>query len=91
MGLAVLPARLETELSQLARLWTGQESHVDLSVHLEWLESLKEKYDPGTEDEARKILELETGKKFMRVLEDAGVYKDNEEGKQAFERFVSAL
>lgn len=91
MGLAVLPARLETELGDLARLFIGQRVDSDLSAHKQWLQDLKEQYDPQTEEEARNILQVETGKKFMRVLEDAGVFKDNESGHKAFERFTSHL
>ena len=91
MGLAVLPARLETELSELSRLWIGQAGEDDLSAHLPWLESLKSAYEPKTADEARDILEIETGKKFMRVLQDAGVFKDSRMGHEAFSRFVESI
>ena len=37
----------------------------------------------------RTIVENEVGKTFVKVLEDAGVYKRDEAGKAAFLRFVS--
>ena len=37
------------------------------------------------------ILLRETGKVFAAVLEDAGVYKNTEEGRTAFLRFVEAV
>ena len=37
------------------------------------------------------ILHKEIGDVFMQVLEDSGVYKRNEEGQAAFDRFVASL
>ena len=37
------------------------------------------------------ILHKEVGNVFVHVLEDAGVYKCTEEGREAFMRFVQAL
>lgn len=37
------------------------------------------------------ILKKEIGNVFVKVLEDAGVYKCTEEGRQAFMRFVQTL
>ena len=37
------------------------------------------------------ILEHETGQVFVKVLEDAGVFKRNTEGALAFERFINIL
>ena len=33
----------------------------------------------------------ENGEVFVKVLEDAGVYKCTEEGRKAFERFINTL
>ena len=37
------------------------------------------------------IIHAEVGKVFGQVLEDAGVFKRTESGKEAFKRFVSTL
>ena len=37
------------------------------------------------------ILQEEIGKVFVRVLEDAGVYKCTPEGREAFDRFLRVL
>ena len=58
-----------------------------LNKHASWAEELQKKYDFQTDD-ALSIILQETGKVFAAVLEDAGVYKNNPEGKQAFARFV---
>ena len=38
---------------------------------------------------ADEILKQEVGKIFVRVLQDAGVYKRDEKGQQGFERFMA--
>lgn len=37
------------------------------------------------------IIHAEVGKVFGQVLEDSGVFKRTESGKEAFKRFVSTL
>ena len=93
MGLAVLPGRLREELSALAEATcTGRDISNDevLGKHAPWLAELKEQYT-FTEENAMEILLKETGKVFSAVLEDAGVYKNTEEGRAAFLRFAEAV
>ena len=90
MGLAVLPSRLKGELTNLAAaIVDGRDIAADevLSKHGDWVEELKAKYT-FTADNALDIILKETGKVFSEVLEDAGVYKCDEEGRAAFDRFV---
>ena len=90
MGLAVLPSRLKQELTDLARAaWEGSDISASetLAKHGPWLAKLKQAYT-FTEENAMQILLQETGKVFAAVLEDAGVYKNTPEGKQAFARFI---
>jgi len=90
MGLAVLPSRLKKELADLAEaIVAGKDIAVDetLSKHAAWVEELKKQYT-FTAENAHGIILKETGKVFSQVLEDAGVYKNTEEGKKAFLRFV---
>ncbi|MBP3683341.1 MAG: UDP-glucose--hexose-1-phosphate uridylyltransferase [Oscillospiraceae bacterium] len=93
MGLAVLPSRLKGELTDLAAaVAAGQDVSGDerLGKHAAWVEELKQQYT-FTEENAMEILMQETGKVFAGVLEDAGVYKNTEEGRAAFQRFVDAV
>ena len=93
MGLAVLPARLKTELAALAdALVKGSDIRGDevLSKHADWAEDLQKKYT-FTADNAMGILQDEVGKVFAQVLEHAGVYKRTDEGKAAFLRFVESV
>lgn len=95
MGLAVLPARLETELQQLADMLVKGETsiahHEDLEKHDEWYRYMLGKYETFTADTAMNVLKEEVGLKFARVLEDAGVFKRDEAGIAAFQRFVESL
>ena len=53
-------------------------------------EELKMQYT-FTAENAEEILKAEVGKVFAKVLEHAGVYKRNEDGKAAFMRFVDCV
>ena len=91
MGLAILPPRLKEEVEQVAAYLVGEDVLVS-DYHQEWADELKENH-PDLKD---KIQALETvqesvGKIFARVLEDAGVYKQTEEGQAAFMRFVEQV
>ena len=93
MGLAVLPSRLKGELTALAEaVAAGKDVRQDeaLSKHADWVEQLKETY-MFTPENSLDILLQETGRVFSQVLEDAGVYKCNEEGRKAFLAFVDAV
>lgn len=93
MGLAVLPSRLKSELSQLADvLVQGGDLRADEAIakHADWAEELKKRYT-FTADNVMDILHTEVGRVFARVLEDAGVYKCTSEGRAAFERFINSV
>ncbi|MBR1848097.1 MAG: UDP-glucose--hexose-1-phosphate uridylyltransferase [Lachnospiraceae bacterium] len=94
MGLAVLPARLQKEMQDLeSAILEGKDLRSDetLAKHADWVEEFLPKYDTVTKDNIHGILQEEIGLVFSQVLEDAGVYKRNEEGKKAFDRFLAAL
>lgn len=91
MGLAVLPARLKSELQDVKNFLTGS-NHSVATSHQKWAEQLKKKYgELRDEEKARTILQKEVGYKFARVLEDAGVFKQTESGYLAFKQFIQAL
>ena len=91
MGLAILPPRLKEEVEQVATYLVGKDVSV-ADYHQEWADELKESH-PGLTDkvQALEIVQESVGKIFARVLEDAGVYKQTEEGQAAFMRFVEQV
>ena len=94
MGLAVLPARLKEELELLARyILEGKDPAQNemLEKHAEWVKGFLPKYQNITEENVMEILQEEVGQVFVHVLEDAGVYKYTEEGREAFKRFLGTL
>ena len=91
MGLAVLPARLKDEMAELSdAILTGKDlrSTETLASHADWVEGFLPKYDSITEENVMDIIHEEIGLVFSEVLKCAGVYKCDEEGRNAFTRFV---
>lgn len=93
MGLAVLPARLLEEMEAVKDgilagkdLWADEKT----ALHAEWAEEFMKKYGRVSREELNSIVEQEIGLVFAQVLEDAGVYKRTEEGREAFSRFLKA-
>ncbi|MCC8025133.1 MAG: UDP-glucose--hexose-1-phosphate uridylyltransferase [Clostridium sp.] len=98
MGLAVLPSRLKTELAGLAEyIVEGKDirSNESLEKHGDWVEEFlpvyRQKGIAITRDNVESVLQEEVGHVFARVLEDAGVYKCNEEGRRYFGRFLKSV
>ncbi len=94
MGLAVLPARLKGEMERLAEaIVTGEDIRKDeeLAKHADWVEECLPNYERVNRDNIMEILHKEIGNVFMEVLEDAGVYKRDDAGRAAFDRFLSML
>ena len=88
MGLAVLPSRLKGELTALAEaIKTGAPIEGDLKKHATWIEEIRSRRQLNGENAMDVLLE-ETVRVFAAVLEDAGVYKCNTEGRAAFLRFI---
>ncbi len=93
MGLAVLPARLKDEISLMCRAISEDRSFTEIpeiAKHAAWFDAFKNEYDFSAES-AEEIIKAEIGKTFVRVLSDAGVYKDTPEGEGAFMRFVDSV
>ena len=90
MGLAVLPARLKKEMSMIEdAILTGKDlrSIEEISKHADWIDEWKDSYDLSSSSGINEALRTETGKTFAKVLECAGVYKNDED----FMRFINTL
>lgn len=94
MGLAVLPSRLKNEMELLADCLVNHKSleeQEELKKHIDWVHGFVPKYNKITKENVMDILKEEVGQVFVKVLEDAGVYKCNKEGREAFEKFILSL
>jgi len=94
MGLAILPARLKTEMAGVKdAILTGKDLREDeaLAKHADWVDEFSKKYTDINSANADAILRDEIGLVFSKVLECAGVYKRTADGKAAFERFIDAV
>ena len=94
MGLAVLPARLEKEMGILADYLVNKKdikTNEIIAKHAEWAEGFASNYKEINSENVMKILEKEIGNVFVKVLEDAGVFKRTPEGKKAFKKFIEVL
>ena len=93
MGLAVLPARLKEEMRILGeKLVAGADLYADevTALHADWANEFKKNYTI-TADNVDAIIKDEVGKVFSKVLEHAGVYKLDEQGKEGFLRFIDEV
>src|SRR5690625_5233727 len=86
MGLAVLPARLKAEIIEIVKFIRNEANGV-VDYHHNWATDLQKKYgDEYSYQDLTKIVYKELGYKFQEILEDAGVFKQTEEGMRAFKR-----
>ena len=106
MGLAILPPRLVGELAAVrAHLLEGVSAGADVDAvraaldadpasasHAAWAaEVYGRRAGELTEEAAEQVLRDEVGAVFGHVLEDAGVFKWDEDGRAAQMRFVASL
>ena len=94
MGLAVLPARLKSEMAAMEHAILAEEpldADERIAPHAAWAQEFLKNYDDVNESNIHKIVQDEIGKVFAKVLDCAGVYKCTEEGRDAFMRFINTL
>lgn len=91
MGLAVLPSRLKEEMALLREAILEKkelESIPALKIHIPWAKEILKRHTALSEESIDAVLQEEIGLVFAQVLEDAGVFKRNEKGFAAFDRFM---
>lgn len=95
MGLAILPSRIKSEMELLARcIIEGKDirSFDELLKHADWAEEFIPKYEGKINKEnVDEILKVEIGKVFVKVLEDAGVFKRDKKGREYFMKFIESV
>ncbi len=99
MGLAVLPSRLKSEMEEISKIISesggdpvitenAMRKNETLIKHIDWVLGFIPKYSVFTEENIDAMIKNEIGKVFCQVLNDAGVYKCTEEGREGFRRFI---
>lgn len=94
MGLAILPSRLKEEIELLKDYILNHKnirSNKEIEKHGDWVDEFLKNYSLVDEKNIDTILQDEIGMVFMQVLEQAGVYKNDQNGLKNFEKFVSFL
>jgi len=95
MGLAVLPARLKEELNVIKEYLINKIADISndktVEKHSDWYRYLLEKHSNISEENAYEILQEEVGLKFLEVLCHAGVFKRDNTGFVAFDKFINTL
>jgi len=94
MGLAVLPSRLASELKLLSEVLSKREdvsSYESIEKHTDWSKQILSKHPELNISNAYDIVLQETGIVFTKVLEHAGVYKRDEVGLSAFDKFINSI
>lgn len=89
MGLAILPPRLKEEIAFVKAFLLDEIGLDEVSpIHQYWAQELKLQHT-FTEENNQELIEQAIVKKFQRVLEDAGVFKQTPSGRQAFLDFAA--
>ena len=89
MGRAILPGRLKSELEEVKKYWLGQDNQMAAS-HQEWADQIKAENEI-TSANVDTVMEQALVEVFEQVLQDAGVFKNNEYGDQGWDKFITAL
>ena len=93
MGLAVLPARLKTEMELLAKAIAEKaDIRADeiLGKHADWVDMLNAKYDITAEN-VDDILRKEIGIAYSEILEQCGVFARDEKGRAQLKKFIASV
>ena len=94
MGLAVLPARLKKEMQLLEdAIISGADldSIPEIASHVPWAKERILSRSDISPANIHGIVQEEIGKVFAKVLDCAGVYKCDENGRNAFMKFIATL
>ena len=93
MGLAVLPARLKSEMESLAKaIVENADIRADevLEKHADWVDMLKAKHDITAEN-VDSIIKEEIGIVYSEILEQCGVFARDEKGRAQLKKFTESV
>ena len=89
MGRAILPGRLKSELEEVKKYLLDQDNQMAES-HKEWADELKQN-NQITAANVENVLHQGLVEVFEEVLQCAGVFKNNADGDQGWQKFIDAL
>lgn len=89
MGRAILPGRLKSELEEVKKYWLGQDNKMAIS-HEEWADQIKAEQNITAEN-VDAVMQQALVEVFEQVLQDAGVFKNNADGDEGWDKFITAL
>lgn len=90
MGLAVLPARLKTEMQAMKDYLLDGTCSDLLDSHLGWLQNLQQSMT-WTKENVEEQLQEEVGKVFVEGLRHCGIYSFDEKGDIAFQKLIDTI
>ena len=93
MGRFILPGRLDYQLKEVEKFLTGENKEIaeNMTIHTDMIHELVEKYGTAlSEEEAHKIVVERVEWVCERILENTAVFKNDEQGVAAFNRFLTA-
>jgi UDPglucose--hexose-1-phosphate uridylyltransferase len=94
LGRAILPGRLNDEFEVIKKILSGirtlnNEEIKAVEKHAKWIDELSLKYGlKNNTDETVEIIRHEVGVKYLKVLEDVSVFKNNLNGVISFKNFL---
>lgn len=96
MGVFVLPGRLKHELDLVKRSLMGEsinsQEYPEVEIHLDWVASMKKSVNtPLSEDDANALIQQEMGRICFEVIDCAAVFKDTEDGRLGFTKFMESM
>ena len=94
LGMAILPAKTGKELKLLAdKILNCEDLRSDDTTkkYAPWVENFIVEYDDISSDNIMGILENEAGKVYLKILENNSIFKRDEIGQKAFEKFINTL
>lgn len=89
MGVAVLPPCFAEDLIEIESYVLDKENRLE-SKYRGWADQLK-KENTVNESNVKAIIQKEVGQAFVELLANASVYKQTQEGQDAFQRFIEYL
>ncbi|MGI6182819.1 MAG: UDP-glucose--hexose-1-phosphate uridylyltransferase [Candidatus Fimadaptatus sp.] len=98
MGLFILPGRLKTELKDCEKYLTGElpmerpAEDSPLYKHFDWMTDLVARHGSAlSAEQAAEVMHSELADVCAQVLKDAGVYKQDDAGREGLHRFLNSV